>query len=351
MSGAQVAQDLGLPADTLWLWVKEHRREYPYPFLRPWHTTQRDRDRWRRHRLAGKPWPIAWTPLDEYADGGSTLNETHRVSRAEQTYEILLHWHEQIMVIDANAAARNWCPQCPADWGDPVARFQIPPERQPFDGATGALGQWDAWIRQESHGDWLTTPEVAQQLNIHEYTHLIAGDPHSTLARLTERLAATMSPGLRFCGHLQERTTGPLNTTPIFVPQWAVAKDPRRPCPLCLLGLPAWRPYIPQTASLPEDVNVRPDGDLYATVREVLWSVLLESSHVLPRTTGRLGTSIQHSATQTTYGKWVGQHVTYGGLMMTNHTGHPYHVVTPIFRLWLFIATTQFIRIPPSIGG
>lgn len=48
-----------------------------------------------------------------------------------------------------------------------------------------------------------------------------------------------------------------------------MAKDPRRPCPLCLLGLPAWRLYTPQTASLPEDVNARPDGDLYATVREV----------------------------------------------------------------------------------
>ena len=67
----------------------------------------------------------------------------------------------------------------------------------------------------------------------------------SANTRLTERLAATQSPGLRFCGHLQEQATGPGNTTPIFVPRWAVAEDPRRPCPLCLLGLPVWPPYTP----------------------------------------------------------------------------------------------------------
>ncbi len=268
--GAQVARDLGIPADTLSHWVKEHRREHPYPYLRPWHTMHRDRDRQRRHPFPGRSWPAAWTPLDEfYGDGGWTLSETHRVSRAEQSYEILLHWHDRIMVIDASVAQRNWCPLCPAAWGDPVARFQVPPGRQPFDGDTGALGQWDAWIRHQSHGEWLTTPQAAQELHIHEYTRLIAGDPHSTLARLTERLASTHAPGLRFCGHLQEQTAGPSNTTPIFVPRWAVAEDPRRPCPLCLLRWPAWPPYTPQTASLPEDVHARPDGDLYAAVREV----------------------------------------------------------------------------------
>ncbi len=185
-SGAQVARDLGIPTDTLSQWVTDHRRKHPYPFLRPWHTMRRgrDRDRRLRHRLPGKPWPAVWTPLDEfYGDGGWTLNETHRVSRAEQTYEILLHWHARIMVIEASAAQRNWCPLCPADWGDAVARFQVPPERQPFDGALGSLGQLDAWIRHRSHGDWLITPDIAQELHIRECTRLIAGDPHSTLAR------------------------------------------------------------------------------------------------------------------------------------------------------------------------
>ncbi len=263
--GVQVAQELGIPATTLSQWVAEHRREHPYPFLRPWHMVHRAREH-RRHN----PWPTAWTALDElYRDGGWTLNETHGVSQAEQTYEILLHWHKRIMVIDASAAPRNWCPLCPLAWGDPVARFQVPPERQPFDSATGALGQWDAWIRHRSHGDWLTTPDAAQELHIREYTRLIAGDPHSTLARLTERLAAIRPPGLRFCGHVQEQAASPSNTTPIFVPRWAVAENPRRPCPLCLLGLPAWPPYSPRSTSLPEDAHARPDGDLYAAVREV----------------------------------------------------------------------------------
>jgi hypothetical protein len=268
-SGAQAARELGIPANTLSHWVKEYRREHPYPLLRPWHATRRSRDFPQRQQSPPKPWPTVWTPLDEfYAEGGWTLNETHRVTQAEQAYEILLHWHERVMLVEASAAERNWCPLCPASWGERT-RFQVPPERQPFDNAAGALGQWDAWIRHRSRGDWLTTPDAAQELRIREYTRLIVGDPHSTLARLTERLADTRSPGLRFCSHLQEQTTGPLNTTPIFVPQWAVAEDPRRPCPLCVAGLPAWPRYTSQSASLPEDVHAPPDGDLYAAVREV----------------------------------------------------------------------------------
>ncbi len=212
-----------------------------------------------------KKWPKNWTPLDEiYAQREWTLQEAQVVSRAERPYAIWVHWHEErVMTADAQSELRNWCPLCPASWGDTRFRFQVPPEFRPFNNMREALDRLENWIRKQASGSWLLSPQMVDDLPIRPHTRLVRGVPHTTLGRLIEQLASEKPQGLKFCGHTQSLEYSLMNPAPTFAPWWCVATDTEALCPFCNLGLPAWSPQVLRTDSLPEDIHAPDNGELW----------------------------------------------------------------------------------------
>ncbi|PSR33829.1 MAG: hypothetical protein C7B46_08260 [Sulfobacillus benefaciens] len=218
------------------------------------------------------PWPSQWTALDElYGPLEWTVTVAQSVSQAERAYEIWLHWHEnRVMVVDAHNGIKNRCPLCPWSWGDTFRRFQVGPELRPFADEDEALAHLLSWIRDRSLGRWLISFQIMEELSLQPQTRLLRGDPHSTLARLLERLSHKAPPGFRFCGHQHERELSIYKPIPILVPWWSVSSDDSMdPCPLCSMGLPTWSLHPTQSDSLPEDADAPDNGDLWRAVHEV----------------------------------------------------------------------------------
>ncbi|WP_053959883.1 hypothetical protein [Sulfobacillus thermosulfidooxidans] len=167
-----------------------------------------------------RAWPRDWMPLDEfYTIQEWTLEEAQRVSQAERAYKIWLHWHdEHIMIADATSNLPNWCPLCPAAWGETLNRFQVSPEYQPFNDVEEALDRLTVWIIDHVLYRWLIAPQMLDDLGIRPYTRLVRGEPHSTLFRLIEQLQQRPDSGVRVCMHTRSVSLSPWNPAPTFIP-------------------------------------------------------------------------------------------------------------------------------------